>query len=335
MIKFDAFRDLLHRDVNFGLLLIACAMLMLALVNPNVRLRHDNFDYLVVVDITQSMNTLDYHQGNKPVSRLAFVKLALQRALLRLPCGSKIGLGIFTEYRSFVLVQPVEICANYRELSTTLADIDQRMAWVGSSEIAKGLYSGLRTATSLPGRPALVFITDGQEAPPVSPHHRPSFEGKPGEGKGLIIGAGGLVPMPIPKFDPEGRPLGYWRADEVLQTDPYSLGRGGSVEGEKMAETDEGTVVNLGATPGTEQLSSLREPYLQLLARETGLGYRRLASSSNLTTAFEDRDLARQQDARVGIAWIPALLALICLLGIYAFPIRYGNRTNNGRSVPG
>ena len=321
------FRNLLRRDVNFGLFVLTCALLVLALLHPYARLKQDAFNYLVVVDITQSMNTLDYHQGKKPVSRLVFVKQALEQALSRLPCGSKIGLGIFTEYRSFVLFEPVEVCANYREISTTLAGIDERMAWVGSSEIAKGLYSGLHTASNLPGRPALVFITDGQEAPPVNPRHRPALDGKPGDAKGVIIGAGGFVPMPIPKFDPDGRPLGYWRADEVLQTDTYSLGRGASVEGEKMVETEEAPGVSLGATPGSEHLSSLREPYLKLLAKETGLAYRRLGSPDDLIAALKDHALAQQQTMSDDLAWIPALLALACLVGVYGIPASYRSKS--------
>jgi len=322
-MKFRAFRNLLRRDLDFGLLLLACAMLILALLHPHARLKQDTFDYLVVVDITQSMNTLDYRQKSKPVSRLAFAKQALEQGLLRLPCGSKIGLGIFTEYRSFVLLEPVEICANYHEISTTLADIDERMAWVGSSEIAKGLYSGMRTVRSLPDLPALVFVTDGQEAPPVNPHHRPVFDGKPGEAKGVIIGAGGLVPMPIPKFDPDGRPLGYWRTDEVLQTDLYSLGRSTSVKGEKMVETEKAPIESLGATPGSEHLSSLREPYLMQLAKETGLAYRRLGSPADLIAALKDHALAQQQTVSADLAWIPALLALFCLVGVYGIPAGY------------
>ena len=333
-MKFRAFSDLLRRDLDFGLLLVACAMLIWALVNPYVRLQHDTFDYLVVVDITQSMNTLDYHEGNKPVSRLAFVKQALHRALLRLPCGSKIGLGIFTADRSYVLFEPVEICANFQAISTTLTDIDNRMAWLGRSEIAKGLYSGLGTIIRLPGRPALVFVTDGQEAPPVNPRLRPVFNGKPGEAKGVIIGAGGLVPMPIPKFDPDGRPLGYWRADEVLQSDPYSLGRGGSVKGEQMVEPA-GPVPNLGATPGREQLSELREPYLKLLAEENRLHYQRLKNIADMGTALENHDLAQQTEARVSIAWIPALVALFCLLVVYGIPTNYRGTSNLRSSVAG
>lgn len=300
------------------MLLLAGMMLVVALFHPRIVLPRGVFDYLVVVDITQSMNTKDYRDANQPVSRLSMAKRALHQALLQLPCGSKLGLGIFTEYRSYLLFEPVEVCANYSELSTTLAHIDGRMAWAGGSEIAKGLYTGLRTARSLPDVPALIFITDGQEAPPVNPHHRPAFDGKPGEVKGIIIGAGGFVPMPIPKFDPDGRPLGYWRADEVLQTDTYSLGRGTSVKGEKMVETEKAPLVNIGATPGREHLSALREPYLRLLAEETGLSYRRLVNVEDLSTALREPTLARKKKTPTDVGALFALFALTCLIGVHA-----------------
>ena len=43
------------------------------------------------------------------------------------------------------------------------------MAWIGNSEIAKGLYSGIGIARQLPGAPSLVFVTDGHETPPLKP----------------------------------------------------------------------------------------------------------------------------------------------------------------------
>ena len=190
-------------------------------------------------DVTQSMNVQDEQLGGKPIARLQFAKHALREALLALPCGSKIGMSIFTEHRSFLLFAPVEVCANLGELRSTLERIDGRMAWIGNSEVAKGLYSGIGIARQLPGTPSLVFITDGQEAPPLSPRHRPPFDGKRGEVKGLIVGVGDLKPSPIPKTDPLGRPLGFWDRDEVLQVDPRSLGRGASVGGERMVEEGE------------------------------------------------------------------------------------------------
>jgi mxaL protein len=257
----------------------ACA-LAVCLLKPGWPVERARFDHVIVLDITQSMNVEDESLDGKPVSRLVHAKQALRQALLQLPCGSKVGWGVFTEYRSFLLFEPVEVCANLSELRSTLANVDGRMAWSGNSEIAKGLHSAIDVAKQLPGSPSLVFVTDGQEAPPLNPQHRPSFDDKPGEVTGVIVGVGDVRPSPIPKSDPSGRPLGFWQADEVAQTDLYGSGRSASVSGERMTEDAAAAPVPaLGATPGSEHLSALREPYLRLLGRERGLAFVRLESS--------------------------------------------------------
>ena len=87
----------------------------------------------------------------RPVSRLAYAKHLLRQTLADLPCGSRIGWAVFTEYRVLLLVAPVEVCDNYHELIATLDRIDARMSWAGASEVAKGLYWGLRTLKELGG----------------------------------------------------------------------------------------------------------------------------------------------------------------------------------------
>ncbi|HKX40659.1 MAG TPA: hypothetical protein VJO99_05845, partial [Burkholderiaceae bacterium] len=233
--------------------------------------------------------------------------------------GSRLGWAVFTEYRSFLLFAPVEVCANRAELRATLAGIDNRMAWSGNSEVAKVLHSGIVIAKQLPGVPSLVFVTDGQEAPPLNPRYRPAFDDKPGAVNGLIVGVGGAVPAPIPKRDPSGRPLGFWRADEVAQTDPFSRGRGTSVEGERMADdTTAAGVPALGATPGAEHLSALREPYLRLLARERALGFLRLDSAQALADALTAPALAKPMPVRADGRALFAAIALVLLLWRYA-----------------
>ncbi len=290
-------------------------------LHPGLTLQRSVFEQVVVLDITQSMNVTDVQIDGQPVSRLAFAKHALRESLLRLPCGSKLGWAIFTEYRSFLLIAPVEVCANLSELRSTLAQIDTRMAWSGNSEVAKGVHSGIGIVKLLPGRPALIFVTDGHESPPLSPRYRPAFDDKPGEVQGLIVGVGDLLPSAIPKSDPQGQPLGFWRADEVLQTDPRSLGRSGSVAGELLVD-DRADVAapSLGATPGSEHLSSLREGYLRLLAREQGLAFVRLQSPQGLADALTAPALARSVLLRVDASIALAGLAFCLLLARYASP---------------
>ena len=330
----DALLGSWRRDADRWLLGGAALALAACLLQPSLRTEQPLFEQVVVLDVTQSMNVEDEQLDGRPIARLAFAKRLLRDALLQLPCGSKLGWGIFTEYRSFLLFAPVEVCANLGELRSTLDRIDGRMAWTGNSEVAKGLYSGLAIARQLPGTPSLVFVTDGQEAPPLNPRHRPAFDGKPGAVKGLLVGVGELTPSPIPKTDPLGRPLGYWGADEVLQVDPRALGRGASVGGEQMTEEGSAAATPLpGATPGSEHLSSLREAYLQLLAGETGLTYHRLLDEARLVEALTAPALARPVEASTDLR--PALggIALALLLARHVLHHGRGMRAGWRRAL--
>lgn len=291
---------------------LAVLLLAVALLHPRANVERDAYDYVVALDVTQSMNALDVELDGRPVSRLAFAKQRLKDALRDLPCGSRVGWAVFTEYRTLLLLAPVEVCENYHDLVATLEHVDGRMSWAGASEVAKGIYWGLRTVKELPGSHGLVFVTDGHEAPPVHPRHRPQYDGKPGEIRGLIVGVGGDALVPIPKVDPEGKSLGVWGKDEVLQTDTYSGGRKGSGGNEVMVD-ESGKAETSAAASGTEHLSSLKAEYLQQIARETGLSYYRLADQRSFLKALTAEELARPAEVRVDLrAWlgIPALLLL-------------------------
>lgn len=303
-----------HRDR--ALLGVAALALIACLLHPTATLQRARFDQVIVLDITQSMNVADATLNGRPVPRLAYAKHALRRSLQGLPCGSKVGWGVFTAHRSLLLLAPLEVCGHLAELRATLDAIDGRMAWSGNSEVAKGLYSSIGLARTLSSAPSLVFVTDGHESPPVNPRHRPAFNDAPGAVGGLIVGVGGAQPSPIPKFDPLGRPIGVWGADEVAQADPRSRGRGGSVSGEQMAEDPGGDAAAAlpGATPGAEHLSALREDYLRLLASETGLAFVRLREPEALIDALTAPGLARATPAAVDLRVALAALAFVLLL---------------------
>lgn len=271
---------------------------------------------IAVVDISQSMNVADQHEEGRPVSRLAFVRDALSAMVTALPCGASLGLGLFVEHRSLLLFAPIEVCDNRAELLRAVANLDTRLAWNGNSEIAKGYNAAWRLAEARPERPALVFITDGHEAPPLNPRHRPAFAGEAGTLRVLIAGVGGDQPMPIPRHDPEGRPLGFWGADDVMQVDPYSVSRtAGSqdllVESDPLRAGDE----RAGGTPGREHLSRLREDYLRLIADETGARFARLSAVPDLGSAVAGlHGIALRQPIRTPRTWA-VLTALVLVVG--------------------
>lgn len=308
------------------LLALAALLLLGCLLDPSWPIERRLYDPIVVIDITQSMNVEDVPLTGasdapagvaaRPVSRLSAARQAVHALLPQLPCGSKLGLALFTGNRSLLLLEPVEVCAHRRELRSSLDAIDGRMAWMGASEIAKGLNGALNTAAQLPGDPTLLFFTDGHEAPPLHPGHRPRPNLERGKVGGLVVGVGGSALSRIPKFDPSGQPLGHWEAEEVLQVDPRSQGRAGSVGGEALVEEGgaEAPAAATGATPGQEHLSALREAYLQLLADERGLGYVRLDDLPRFVRAAMAPDHVRPVLARTSLAPLLGVLALLLLL---------------------
>jgi mxaL protein len=249
---------------------------------------------MVIFDITQSMDVEDYELAGAPVSRLKYAREAARRALRELPCGSKVGWGAFAGYRTLVLLAPVEVCENYGDLLTSLGKVDGSMRWENASEITKGVYWSMRAAKELGSNPNVIFITDGQEAPPLDPTNiLPMFEDlKAGQVRGWLVGAGGYAPRPIPKTDDDGNREGFWRADEVMQP---------------------GDIIQDSKIRGAEHLSSLREPHLQEIAHQVGFDYARLSSPESLAGAMLDKRFARREKALTDLYWIPALLALILL----------------------
>ena len=202
-------RALLRRHASpsgarLATLAAALALTAAALARPMLPLPSDVFRHLVVFDITQSMNVGDAVPGDHALTRLEHAKTAVLDAATALPCGSELGLGLFTGHRTFLLLAPVEICAHYPDLATAVRSVDWRMAWTARSEIAKGVHSGLRITEALGPQTVLVFLTDGHEAPPLHPELRPGFGAEPGAVRGLLAGVGGPAPLPIPKLDPQG-----------------------------------------------------------------------------------------------------------------------------------
>ncbi len=326
-------RDSADRWLLFGALLA----LGVSLLDPGFMLQRPLVHQVVVLDVTQSMNVGDMQQDGKPVTRLDAAKQALRAALLQMPCGSRVGWAVFTEYRSFLLLAPIEVCAHLDELRASLARIDSRMAWSGNSEIAKGLHSAIDIARQLEGQPALVFVTDGHEAPPLNPRFRPAFDDKAGEVPGLIVGVGDARPSPIPKTDPDGKPIGFWRADEVMQIDPRTANAraGGDAARSLAADPSASTqdAASLGATAGREHLSSLREGYLRLLAREQGMGFYRLQVEPSLASALMAPALTTPAPVRLSAR--PALAAIafaLLLLRQFGSVLRWLRATSARRT---
>jgi len=271
---------------------LAAVLLAVALLLPPLAVPRRTVDAIVVLDITQSMDVEDRSLDGVPVSRLAFAQAAARRALRELPCGSRIGWGAFTEYRTLLLMAPIEVCGNYADLLATLAQVDGRVRWGDASEVSKGVFWALRAARDVGGDPAVVFVTDGQESPPIDGARFAMFEDlKAGQVRGWLVGVGGPVPRPIPRSDAQGVRVGYWRAEDVIQRNARA-----------------------GEPRSHEELSSLHETHLRDLAAKTGLAYATLDEVSGLEALLRDTRLARWGRVPTELGWLPAALAGLLLV---------------------
>lgn len=307
-------RSTAWRQRRITILLAAALLLALALVLPDFLITRPVAQVVVVLDVSQSMNTVDCRLDRDPVavSRLACVKDALAEALREMPCGAELAWGVFIGNQTFVTSAPIEVCTHRGELLDSLARLDWRVGWEAGSRIGSSLISALRVlpgaphATDLP--PGLVFITDGHEAPPVSLRNRRRFEDYAGKVPGIVVGVGSDTLTPIPKYDMDGKYLGEWAPDDVPQADLSNQRALSSVTGEKMVGGDD------DVPTGTEHLSSLKEEYLQLIAREAKLDYRRLVRRADMSAALQAPQLRRPLAIDTDLRWIPALLSLLLLL---------------------
>lgn len=284
-----------HRSLILGFLFAAALSIAYTYKRPTATLETGVFRYIFVFDISQSMNVTDVSVDDEPVSRLELSKQAALNSLSALPCDSEIGVALFSGHRAFLLVTPIEVCGNYAELSKILNQLDWRMTWERSSEIAKGLYKSLNLLTLIETQTRLVFFTDGHESPPIRPEVPPKFTGTVGDVSGIVIGVGGDEAVEIPKFDEAGNRLGVWKKDEVVQG--YASSK---------------------ASPsyGVEHLSALREDYLKKIAEEVGLEYYRLLTPGGFGERIQAKNMAIARSIVRDIRWVFALLALALLVAV-------------------
>ena len=300
-------------------LLVALGCLVAALTLPPIDLSRPAHHYQIVFDVSQSMAVRDVLVGEEPASRLEFARAAAETLLRELPCGARVGWSAFVERRTVTLVTPLETCEHYDALLAALGGIDARMRWGEASGIGKGLHQALRAADSIgdgtfgasrngaPGSgvssgvaagddmpvaavpAAAIMLTDGQEAPPLGPGQS-GFPKDEGLGvRGLLGGIGGDAAVPIPKLDAEGRTIGYWTAEEVVQREDVPAAR------------------------SHEELSRLDEAHLRDLARLASLEYVRLVEPGTLAEALRRSGLGRSARAPSDVRWLPAALALALL----------------------
>lgn len=289
------------------LLIAALALLLIAMLSPSIPMQRDLHNYLVVADVTQSMNTIDMRWQGQDVSRIAYVRKLLQEAIPQLPCGSRVSLGVFSAEHVALLFMPIEVCSNYEVLQDTIAHLEWRMAWRGNSRLRFGMTSAKAALSALPAPAQVVFLTDGDEAPKLNAINKLDLSDWRGGEGWLVVGVGGDEPTPIPKYDSDDQILGYWAfANEIMAPS--------QVQSEESIGTRDDTV----ATDAYEYyLSRLEESYLKELSHEIGADYLSAGNPEALAEAMQQQKPAGTEIARIRIDWVLVLAAIGLVLAGY------------------
>lgn len=295
-----------HRD--FALLAFAVLLLLTAALRPTLPMQRNIYSYLLVVDITQSMNTEDMKLNGKTVSRIAYTRQLLHDTVSSLPCGTKVAIAYFAGASAALQYSPIEVCANFAAIQDNIDHLEWRMGWSGNSRLRQGAQSIAHLTRSLGEPSQVVFFTDGEEAPRLHAFNTLDLAGFQG-GKGwLVVGVGSEQGAPIPKYDENNKLLGYWSAES------FALQPGvAQISQENFGTRDDGVAL----MDSSRAYSKLDEEYLKKYSVEIGSDYIRGDSVATVLSAIAAMKPARRDVAPVEIhGWLAGLAGLL-LLGAY------------------
>lgn len=293
-----------------ALLAGALLMLLLALVKPKIQLEQEVHNYLLLADVTQSMNAEDMRLDGRNVSRMAYTRHLMRKIVETSPCGTYVSLGVFAAENVGLLLTPLEVCANYDAITDTIDHLEWRMSWHGNSRLSFGIKSAAAVFDSLNVPAQLLFFTDGEEAPKVNAINKLDLADVQIGPHVLFVGVGGHQPVPIPRFNSSNKWVGYWSSD----TKENSAG----AIGDKYSDTSKDEPDPPVAYAEFDRyLSQLDSVYLKSLAAEIKAHYIEGAD----TQKFYDFVQAQKPAARISTAysasWIYLSLAGLLVLGTF------------------
>ena len=295
-----------RRDVT--LLLAALLLLIVALFNPKIPVKRDIYSYILVADISQSMNTVDESLNGKPVSRMVFMQDMMHRLIGELPCGTNVSISLFAGVSVAALYTPIEVCENFDAINDTIDHLDWRTAWSGNSRVRASMTSLAKTIRSFPEPAQVVYFTDGEEAPRLHVFNRADLTAFQGGEDWLFVGIGSNKGTPIPKFDEYNQLIGYWSGESFAMQPGIA-----QISESNLGVRDD----NVAGGTSDRYLSKLDEEYLKELSKEVNGMYVRGNSVQDVLGAMKKQKPARRDTAGFEVRWILAAAAGILFILAY------------------
>ncbi|MGB7815953.1 MAG: VWA domain-containing protein [Methylotenera sp.] len=301
------FNYLRHRR-DITMLIAALLLLIIAMFKPTVPVKRDIYSYLLVADISQSMNVKDMSLDGKPVSRMQYQQFLLHRIIGEMPCGTQVSIGLFAGVSVAALYTPIEVCANFAAIEDTIDHLDWRNGWSGNSRIRESMLTLAKLIRSFPEPAQVVYFTDGEETPKLHIFNTRDLTGFQGGKDWLFVGMGSDKGTAIPKLDDKNQLIGYWAAESFAMQPGVA----------QISQDNIGTREESVATDTNDRyLSRLDEKYLQSLAKEVNGNYVNGNNLQNILVAMKKQPPARRDKAAFELKWIFAGLAGLLFLAAY------------------
>jgi mxaL protein len=295
-----------RRDIT--LLSIALLLLIIAMLKPTWPIKRDIYSYLLVADISQSMNVKDMSILGKPVTRMEYQKHLLHRIIGELPCGTLVGIGLFAGDSVAALYVPIEVCNNFHAIEDSIDHLDWRMSWSGNSKVRTSLFTLARIIRSFPEPAQVVYFTDGEEAPKLHAFNTKDLTDFQGGKNWLFVGIGSDKGTAIPKLDEHNQIIGYW-SNESFAMQPGIA----QISEANLGIRDD----NVAPSESDRFLSKLDEKYLESVAKEVTGNYVNGNSPQSVLSAMKNQPPARRDKARFELRWLLASLAGLLFLMAY------------------
>ncbi len=210
--------NLLKDHYETALLALAALFLLLALVKPVIPLKQEVHNYLLVADVSQSMNAEDMKVNNQPVSRLVYTQHLMKEVVKSSPCGTYVSVGIFAAENVALLFMPLEVCKNFDIINDTIDHLEWRMAWSGNSRMTFGVKAAEATFDYLNIPAQMLFFTDGDESPKANGINKLDISNVRIGKNVIFVGVGGHEPAPIKRFNANNKFVGYWGTDAAAES---------------------------------------------------------------------------------------------------------------------
>jgi mxaL protein len=296
-----------HRR-DLALLSAALVLLIIALFKPTWPIKRDIYSYILVADISQSMNVLDETINRKPVTRMQYQQYLMHRIISELPCGTQVSIGLFAGVSVAALYTPIEVCSNFHVIEDSIDHLDWRMSWSGNSRVRESLFTLARLIRSFPEPAQVVFFTDGEEAPKLHAFNTKDLTGFQGGKDWLFVGVGSEEGTAIPKLDDKNQVIGYWSAESFAMQPGIA-----QISEANIGIRDD----NVAGSASDRYISKLDEKYLESITKEIDGKYVNGDSVQDVLSAMSKQPPARRNKADFDLRW--ALAGLAGLLFLLAY----------------